>query len=110
MYVDRVKATIEAQRRPALLAHVLAHEITHILQGRQRHSDSGLMKAHWGGEDYRQMASKTLTFTAEDIQMIYDGMGQRATAATLAAYRSETERPAGEPVLQAQVIQSYSRR
>jgi hypothetical protein len=35
----------------ALLAHVMAHEIGHVLQGIIRHSESGILKAHWSGTD-----------------------------------------------------------
>src|SRR5262249_8506855 len=37
---------------PVLLAHVLVHEIVHILQGTDGHSNSGLMKALWDTHDY----------------------------------------------------------
>jgi hypothetical protein len=38
-----------------VLAHVLAHEITRILQGTCRHSDYGLMKAEWDERDFRNI-------------------------------------------------------
>jgi hypothetical protein len=34
-------------RQTNIMAHVLVHEITHILQGVSRHSESGIMKARW---------------------------------------------------------------
>ena len=43
---DRVRK-MQPNYVPAVLAHVLVHEVTHILQGIQRHSESGVMKAHW---------------------------------------------------------------
>ena len=36
-------------------------EITHILQGINRHSDSGVMKAHWDRDDYMAMAESCST-------------------------------------------------
>ena len=83
VFLDRVKAMVEPQWRPALLAHVLAHEITHILQGCARHSESGLMKAHWSQEDYRQMSWRNLPFTQVDIALIYDGMARHTAAVAL---------------------------
>jgi hypothetical protein len=49
---------------------VLVHEITHILQGVDRHSESGIMKAQWTIDDYRAMASKPLSFTPLDVKLI----------------------------------------
>ena len=64
---------------PHILAHVLVHEITHILQGIDRHSESGIMKAHWEGNEYLHMDSRPLAFTKEDIDLIYIGWNARAS-------------------------------
>jgi hypothetical protein len=61
-----------------LLAHVLAHEITHILQGLSVHSASGVMKARWDQEDYDKMTGGGLAFTPEDVILIRNGMAERA--------------------------------
>jgi hypothetical protein len=68
-----------------LLAHVLVHEITHILQGVDRHSDTGVMKACWNGPDYAAMASSPLPFTPEDILLIRLGLAARARGGALVA-------------------------
>lgn len=68
-----------------LLAHVLVHEITHILQGIDRHSDSGVMKQCWTAADYAAMASNLLPFTPEDILLIHQGLAARARGETLVA-------------------------
>src|SRR5271168_2905269 len=44
IFLDRVRTVVTPNRMPCLLAHVMVHEITHILQGIKRHSTSGLMK------------------------------------------------------------------
>jgi hypothetical protein len=62
---------------PALLAHVLVHEITHILEGVARHSATGIMKANWTSGDYYDMQTKTLAFASEDIELIHRGLTQR---------------------------------
>jgi hypothetical protein len=76
VFWDRIECR-ECRARPAptsvVLAHVLVHEITHILQGVYRHSESGIMKAHWTIDDYRAMASKPLTFTPVDLELIQHG-------------------------------------
>jgi hypothetical protein len=85
LFYDRVRATTEPELTHNLLAHVLVHEITHILQGTCQHSDSGVMKAHWTHTDYMEMGQKPLWFTEEDIQLIRAGLAGRANASTLAA-------------------------
>ena len=82
---DRVQATV-GPRVSVLLAHVLAHEITHILEGLCRHSDSGLMKAYWDGSDYRGMNSQPMAFAGEDVELIYAGLARRAQGAVVATY------------------------
>jgi hypothetical protein len=66
-----------------LLAHVLVHEITHILQGIDRHSDTGVMKACWTASDYADMVSAPLPFTPQDIQLILLGLAARVRGETL---------------------------
>ena len=70
---DRVAGLSRFAQPAVVLAHVLVHEITHILQGVNRHSDRRL-KAHWTPEDYRAMASKPLPFTPVDVQLIRLGL------------------------------------
>jgi hypothetical protein len=77
-----------AEDRPGLvrfvLAYVLVHEITHLLQAEDRHSPSGIMKAHWGENDFEDMKRGALAFTAEDIDLIYRGLAARARARAVA--------------------------
>jgi hypothetical protein len=67
---------------PTLLAHVMTHEITHILQGISRHSQTGVMKAHWDSRDLSQMAYKPLPFAPVDIDLIQRGLRRRTAGAT----------------------------
>jgi hypothetical protein len=85
LFYDRVRTAIEPELTPNVLAHVLVHEITHILQGTCRHSDTGVMKARWNHEDYMEMRWKPLSFTEEDVQLIRAGLAGRANPATLLA-------------------------
>ena len=61
-----------------LMAHVMVHEITHILQGVARHSDDGVMKARWTAEDRAEMKVKALSFTSYDAELINRGLDARA--------------------------------
>jgi hypothetical protein len=66
------------RRRPEkVLAHVIVHEVTHVLQGVAGHSDSGIMKAWWTPKDYEQMERAPLPFTANDIALIQLGLAKR---------------------------------
>jgi hypothetical protein len=54
----------------SVLGHVLAHEITHVLEGISRHSDEGLMAAHWSTEVLRQMVRAPLPLLPHDVELI----------------------------------------
>ena len=77
VFYDRVKRTVVPPVVPYLLAHVLAHEIAHIIEGTDRHSDSGVMKAHWDLSDQNRMYRQPLPFTELDIWMIHQGLEAR---------------------------------
>jgi hypothetical protein len=62
-----------------VLAHVLVHEITHILEGVSRHSETGVMKAQWGINDLRAMRSAPLPFAEEDLRLIHAWTERRSS-------------------------------
>lgn len=95
IFYDRVPAAVaEPQTVTVLLAHVMTHEITHILEGIARHSAEGVMKAHWTRGDYSRMCWKPLKFADEDVVLIHRGLERRA-ALRNAEQASITEYPAG---------------
>ena len=53
-----------------VMAHVLAHEVTHALEGISRHSEEGVMKAHWDWRDFKEMSFRTLAFDGIDVKLI----------------------------------------
>ena len=53
---------------------MIAHEITHLLQGVELHSDRGLMKAHWSTRDITEMMYRPLPLTPEDIDLLQRGL------------------------------------
>jgi len=57
-----------------ILAHVLAHEIGHVLQGTDYHAPSGVMKAHWSTADLAAMQVRPLEFTSTDVSLIRHGL------------------------------------
>ena len=70
IFYDRIRQMNREDLPTLLLAHAMVHEITHMLQGVERHSATGVMKARWDWDDYFEMKNHPLPFTPEDIQMI----------------------------------------
>jgi hypothetical protein len=78
VFCDRLERLAPgAKMEVPLLAHVLVHEITHMLEGIDRHSETGLMKAHWNARDYADMATNPLPFAPVDITLIRLGLAAR---------------------------------
>jgi hypothetical protein len=73
---DRILFTTERspKRRAAILAHVLVHEIGHLLMRTDGHSPDGVMKAHWSKSDQNRMVYRPLPFLPEDVLMIRSGL------------------------------------
>jgi hypothetical protein len=63
----------------AVLGHVMAHEIAHVLEGTDRHSSEGVMKARWKNVDFQQMVTGSLSFDPTDADLIRAALEQRAT-------------------------------
>lgn len=61
-----------------LMAHVLVHEITHMIEGVCRHSETGVMKASWNSDDYAEMRRKLMPFAPEDAALIDAALAARA--------------------------------
>jgi hypothetical protein len=82
VFYDRIMSAQAVTRllAPKILGHVFAHEIGHILQGGDQHSETGVMKAHWTEADYSAMTFEPLRFTPIDIDLIERGLAKRAAA------------------------------
>jgi hypothetical protein len=76
VFPERVRE-LNTNGGPSVLAHVLVHEITHVLEGIDRHSATGIMKNRWDDKDYFEMRRKPLRFAQEDVTLIYDGLKVR---------------------------------
>jgi len=77
VFYDRIRSDVVP--RSVLLAHVLVHEIAHILQKTDQHSESGVMKAVWTHRDRVQMRIEALPFTPQDIALIRVGLASRGS-------------------------------
>src|SRR5262249_36127156 len=81
IFLDAVREAALRDGVPVLLAHVMVHEMSHVLQGLDQHSSQGIMKAKWTSQDMVDMRRQSLTFASEDIERIRDGLRQRAASA-----------------------------
>jgi hypothetical protein len=76
VFLDRVRNVWPQDGEGILMRYVMAHEITHVLQGANRHSENGIMKANWERQDYAQMKSGTLLFDTTDSDLILTALRQ----------------------------------
>jgi len=79
LYRDRIERFMadHPADRSILFAYVLAHELAHVIQETDRHSASGILKAHWTGADYTEMRFHLLAFAEEDARLIRSGAAAR---------------------------------
>jgi hypothetical protein len=78
IFDDRVRAVaIEPHSVAPVLALVMTHEVTHLLEGVARHSAEGVMKARWTREDFSRMRWLPLQFDDESIALIHSGLRRR---------------------------------
>ena len=84
VFYDRIRANHDRNHLPCLLAYVIAHEVTHILQRVSCHSQTGIMRASWNSANYADIQNKSLGFTSDDVDRIDAGFawrqGRRAAA------------------------------
>jgi hypothetical protein len=74
---DRIAEIARSRSIGTLLGHVIAHEITHLLQGVELHSDRGLMKGHWSTRDITEMMYRPVPLTPEDIDLLQRCLARR---------------------------------
>lgn len=70
--------------RSMLLGCILAHEIGHALEGIDRHSATGVMKAEWNFQDLLKIRRGALEFETSDVEFIRVGIQNRVRRADIA--------------------------
>jgi hypothetical protein len=101
VFYDRIaNGAHSGQLRPYLLAYVIVHEMTHILEGIYSHSDSGIMKAKWAYREHDLMLKSQLRFTEADIQLIHLGLAARAARRASGKLVAEPGLAATQPVVE----------
>jgi hypothetical protein len=68
----------------SVLGSVMAHEMGHLLLGSNAHAGSGIMRAHWEGEELRRIAMGTLLFTPQQAKLMH-GRASRLESAEQSA-------------------------
>jgi hypothetical protein len=76
VYKDRVQRLLDSHSNLAgvVAGYVLAHELAHVMQGVPRHSESGILKAHWSNDDFHEMVFQKLAFASVDVELIHKGL------------------------------------
>ena len=82
LFYDRVLTTASPAVTPALLGYVLAHEIVHMLQGMDLHTEGGVMKVRWDPRDYSEMQRGRMRLSESDIAWIDRGLERYVATAT----------------------------
>jgi hypothetical protein len=71
VFLDRLRSlTRDDYLESELLAYVLVHEITHVIQGLDVHTEEGIMKARWSPADLAAIFRQGLSFAPEDLVRI----------------------------------------
>jgi hypothetical protein len=79
-FYDSVQKLAEEHRLGhTLLGNVLGHEIGHLLLGSRSHTVSGIMSAHWNGDELRRISEGTMFFTPSQSRMLRDRVDSRQT-------------------------------
>jgi len=66
-----------------VLAHVIAHELGHLLLPAGHHSPSGLMHGHWGARDLRAAVWGMQNFSAEETNLIRAALAPSTSSASV---------------------------
>ena len=79
LYQDRIEHLLKSVPAAAnmLLAYVFAHELAHVMQGLDRHAESGIMSAFWSPSDTADICANRLSFSPADVHLIRDGVAAR---------------------------------
>lgn len=68
---ERVQAITNSHDRvPRIVAHILAHEIGHVLLATDQHDEIGLMKGTWDREEFDAMKTNSLGLTSSDLELV----------------------------------------
>ncbi|MBM3786054.1 MAG: hypothetical protein FJW30_16970 [Acidobacteria bacterium] len=96
IFLDRVRNVNGATMFTRVLAHVIVHELVHLLQRSNRHTEEGIMKARWDAADYEAIRRGTMRLSETDVELLHAGLAKRLSALSptlVADARSHTAQP-----------------
>jgi predicted HD phosphohydrolase len=68
-------------RRAEILGATLAHEVGHLLMSDNRHSNAGILRAHWNDQDLKLISQGRMWFTTDQAERMVLLVAQRHRAA-----------------------------
>lgn len=71
IFYDRMLSVrTQARPLPSILGRVMAHEITHLLLPPESHSDFGLMRGQWSGEDLQMGSFACMGLPSSSVRLM----------------------------------------
>jgi hypothetical protein len=87
-FYDQIQQLADARRlTSALLGHVIAHEIGHLLLQSNSHSITGIMSGRWAGGELRRISEGAMFFMPNESKMMRDRLS------TVALKAADSPRP-----------------
>jgi hypothetical protein len=84
LYYHRAEQTATESHRtarpvslPALMAHVIVHEVGHLVLGPNMHSPRGIMRARWEARDLREMEIGAVGFPSDQAKTLRARLEER---------------------------------
>lgn len=86
LYSDRLAPVLQQERNlaAAILGHILAHEIGHVLLRHNNHATEGVMKQSWCDAEVRAMRVRPLRFTDYQAAQIHESLRRGPVTLTAA--------------------------
>ena len=88
VFYSRIQDYKPLECRDVVLAYILTHEITHVLEGMQHHAPTGVMKEKWDRADLKKIQTARLDFDPSDVDFIRAGIEKRMNDGQQAKLRS----------------------
>ncbi|MBZ5593739.1 MAG: hypothetical protein LAP39_15985 [Acidobacteriia bacterium] len=82
VYADRTRALAGGREFEVILGRVIAHELGHLLLGRNAHSAAGIMRAHWRAKDLI-LTQATMSFLPGEAKRIRAQVTERTMRASI---------------------------
>ena len=70
VYADRARELADRREFEVILGWVIAHELGHLLLGRNAHSAAGIMRARWRAQDLKPSRQAAMLFLPAEAKRI----------------------------------------